>query len=55
MLSIFDLEPLDSQIDALSDSQAILAEPSILRWLEYVQLDLIQITIFECLLAKCCY
>ncbi|TLX47889.1 hypothetical protein C1E24_06530 [Pseudoalteromonas phenolica] len=34
-LSIFDLEPLDLQIDALSDSQSILAEPRILRWFGY--------------------
>jgi sporulation-control protein spo0M len=35
VLPILDLEPLDLQIDALSKSQLILAEPSILRLLEY--------------------
>jgi hypothetical protein len=35
VLPILDLEPLDLQIDALSKSQLILAEPSILRSLGY--------------------
>ncbi|CCN84207.1 hypothetical protein VIBNISFn27_1180137 [Vibrio nigripulchritudo SFn27] len=34
-LSILDLEPLDLQIDVLSENQAILAETSSLRWFEY--------------------
>ena len=34
-LSIFDLESLDLQIDALSDSQSILAESRIMRWFGY--------------------
>ena len=34
-LPILDLEPLDLQIGALPENQAILAEPSILRWFEY--------------------
>ncbi|PKF76281.1 hypothetical protein CW749_27750 [Vibrio sp. vnigr-6D03] len=35
-LSIFDLERLDLQIDALPESQLTLAEPSILRLLGYI-------------------
>ncbi|PKF77697.1 hypothetical protein CW749_20265 [Vibrio sp. vnigr-6D03] len=35
-LSIFDLEPLNRQINALPKNQAILAEPSILRLLGYM-------------------
>ncbi|MBE0355934.1 hypothetical protein PPHE_a0779 [Pseudoalteromonas phenolica O-BC30] len=42
-LSIFDLEPLDLQIDTLSDSQSILAEPRILRWFGYIQTACIKI------------
>ncbi|CCN71310.1 hypothetical protein VIBNISFn118_340001 [Vibrio nigripulchritudo SFn118] len=34
-LSILDLEPLDLQIDVLSENQAILAETSSLRRFEY--------------------
>jgi GTP-binding protein EngB required for normal cell division len=34
-LPILNLELLDSQIGVLSENQAILAEPSILRWFEY--------------------
>ncbi|PKF80753.1 hypothetical protein CW749_05275 [Vibrio sp. vnigr-6D03] len=34
-LPILDLEPLDLQIGALPENQAILAEPSTLRWFEY--------------------
>ncbi len=40
LLTIFDLEPLDHQIVALSVSQVILAEPSILRLLGYRQLEI---------------
>ncbi len=36
MLTIFDVEPLDHQIVASSESQVILAEPSILRLLGYI-------------------
>ncbi|CCN85106.1 conserved hypothetical protein [Vibrio nigripulchritudo SFn27] len=36
-LPILDLEPLDLQIGVLSESQAILAETSILRQLEYIE------------------
>jgi hypothetical protein len=36
-LPILDLEPLDSQIGVLSEIQAILAEPSILRSLGYTR------------------
>jgi hypothetical protein len=36
-LSIFDLEPLDLQIDALPESQSILAESRILRQFGYKQ------------------
>ena len=35
-LPILDLELLDLQIVALPENQAILAEPSILRWFEYI-------------------
>ncbi|ANQ18360.1 hypothetical protein BA891_14735 [Vibrio natriegens] len=38
LLTIFDLEPLDHQIVALSVSQVILAELSILRLLGYKRL-----------------
>ncbi|GLQ76248.1 hypothetical protein GCM10007932_56110 [Vibrio penaeicida] len=38
-LPIIDLEPLDLQIGALPENQAILAEPSILRWFEYSPLS----------------
>ncbi|CCN80958.1 hypothetical protein VIBNIWn13_970001 [Vibrio nigripulchritudo Wn13] len=37
MLPILDLEPLDLQIGALSESHLILAEPSIFRLLGYIQ------------------
>ncbi|CCO60732.1 conserved hypothetical protein [Vibrio nigripulchritudo] len=35
-MPILDLEPLDLQIGVLSESHLILAEPSILRLLEYM-------------------
>ena len=35
-LPIRDLEPQNLQIGALPENQAILAEPSILRWFEYI-------------------
>ncbi|PKF76988.1 hypothetical protein CW749_24430 [Vibrio sp. vnigr-6D03] len=39
VLPILDLEPLDLQIGALPENQAILAEPSTLRWFEYISVS----------------
>ncbi|PKF77784.1 hypothetical protein CW749_19805 [Vibrio sp. vnigr-6D03] len=52
-LPILDLEPLDLQIGALPENQAMLAEPSILRWFEYVSKCRVQRVSFECTSSYC--